>query len=138
VTTLAEFVTRALRVPFLELGRDYDGWDCWGLVYVGQRDVFGLDLPRYDDGYGPDDARRGSPALRDLIAANMDGWVLVQDPRPGDVVLLRIAGRPVHVGLVVDARRFLHVEEGVGTFVERMDGAMWARRTEGVYRHVGA
>lgn len=137
--TLLEFAARAVRVPFVKRGRSYDGWDCWGLIYVAYRDVLGKTIydgaDQYDDtGSTP----RSREQLNELFRANMAEWSRVDGlPRPTDVALFNVAGRPLHVGLMLDQRRMLHCEEKIGTFVERIDGAAWARRLEGIYRHVG-
>ena len=46
--TAEQFVERAVCVPFLDKGRGYDGFDCWGLVVCYYRDVLGIELPSYD------------------------------------------------------------------------------------------
>lgn len=134
--TLDEFVVRALTVPFVEKGRSFDGWDCWGVICVGLWEVAGVYVPPYTEGY---DTTRGSEGCRQLdalISANMADWAPARLPwRPLDVALFRIAGRPVHVGMMVDPVRVLHAEEKVGTFVERIASPMWVKRLEGVYRH---
>ena len=54
-----------------------------------------------------------------------------------DLALFLIAGRPVHIGLLIDRRRVLHAEKKIGVFIERIDSTMWAKRLEGVYRYAG-
>ncbi len=53
----------------------------------------------------------------------------------GDVVLLRLRGLPIHVGLVVARGWMLHVEAKVDSVLERFDGLEWRRRVLGTYRH---
>lgn len=134
--TLDEFVTKALSVPFVEKGRGFAGWDCWGVVCVGLWEVAKVYVPSYTDGYDTTRGNEGGEQLKRLIAANMESWQPAAQPfRPLDVALFRISGRPIHVGLMVDRARVLHAEEKVGTFIERLSSPMWARRLEGVYRH---
>lgn len=134
--TLEEFALKALPVPFVEHGRDYDGWDCWGLVRCGLRDVMGIELPSYAGDYG---STERLDELQTLVEAHRDPWHRIDlaraAARPCDVVLLRVMGRACHVGLLLDGHKALHTEARRGTFVEDLRGAMWAGKIEGVYRH---
>ena len=134
--TVEQFIEKALAVPFVEKGRGYDGWDCWGLICVAYWDVRGVFLPSNGDTYSTTHGAEGIRQLGEAVSGNMSAWSPVHGKRcPLDVALFRIAGRPVHVGLVVEQNLVLHAEEKVGTFVERLSSPMWARRLEGVYRH---
>ncbi len=46
-----EFVLKAMAVPFKEKGRDYEGVDCYGIAYLGFKEVFNIQLPTYTDDY---------------------------------------------------------------------------------------
>lgn len=136
---LAEFTDRALDVPFLERGRSYEGWDCWGLVYVAYQDLFGIELPL---GTGEYQSTRRREELQSLIAARKDElWELHDPHEPGDVALVRMMGRACHVGLMLDGWNMLHVQDGVAAIVEPIDCPPWRcaeyNKVEGVYRHVG-
>lgn len=132
--TPVEFARRAVRVPFVPRGRSYDGWDCWGLVYVGYRDVLGVGLPDYLDEY---DARLAYGELALLILEHRrEAWRRVDPPGPMDVALYRVGRYPSHVGLVVPGRRLLHTEAGPGTVLEPLAARLWGDRVEGYYRHV--
>lgn len=134
--TLAEFARRAIRVPFVDRGRDYDGWDCYGLLRCGYRDVLGIELPAHDIGYETaGDTAQDREAIHRMVMAGRAAWRRIDAPEPGDVPLLICIGRPVHVGLMIDRERFLHCERAIGTVIERLRAPIWARRCEGVYRH---
>jgi len=45
--TFDDFQRKAIGVPFVPFGRDYDGWDCWGLVIRAWQDVRGVTLPDF-------------------------------------------------------------------------------------------
>lgn len=135
---LEEFVTRAIRVPFMDLGRDWDCWDCWGMLCVFYHDVLGVTLPSYTEGYqDTGNSVESRQRLSSLIAANMGAWRRVERPEPGNVVLLNIGGRLIHVGLALGEGRMLHTEKKINTVIERLTSPMWARRVEGFYRHAG-
>jgi hypothetical protein len=61
--------------------------------------------------------------------------VPLADARECDALSLRIAGLPVHVGVVVAPPWFLHTMRGAGSVVERWDAPAWARRVLGAFRH---
>ena len=121
---LAEFIRRAIAVPFVEQGRGWSGWDCWGVVVMLHREVLGVELPRYTTGHS--DAWAGHPPK----------WDNVSRPEPGDVVQLCIAGRPIHVGIAIGDGLMLHSDPTAGTVVERLASPKWSHRVEGFYRYV--
>ena len=66
--------------------------------------------------------------------AGLPGWVRVDSPQRWDIAVFRHNGRPAHVGVCIDASRFLHVEEG-GT--SRIDRFGPTRPVEAIYRYAG-
>ncbi len=133
---LEEFTTRAIRVPFMDKGRDWHCWDCWGMLCVFHREVMGVILPSYTESY--QDAGHSAESrqrLSNLFAANMGAWRRVERPEAGDGVLLLIGGRPIHVGLALGGGLMLHTERKINTVIERLASPMWARRIEGFYRY---
>jgi cell wall-associated NlpC family hydrolase len=119
-------------IPFRERGRDRSGCDCWGLVRLVLAERFNLQLPSLD-GYASVRDRRH---IQGLIEGDLPAWSEVSgQERPGDVVLLAIGGRPLHVGLVVMLGTMLHIERGIDACLERYDRLPWCRRVLGVYRH---
>lgn len=130
--TLKEFVEKALPVPFVEKGRDYSGWDCWGTVFCGHWDVLDISLPEYLD-YG---TTKDYEQIHSIIQMEKCFWLPSQRPRAMDVALFRISKYQTHVALMVDKRNALHAEHKLGTFIEPIDAAIWRKRLEGIYRHV--
>lgn len=141
--TIEQFAERAIRVPFIEHGRDYEGWDCWGLVRCAYRDVYGIDLPSYADSYPDTGKTEDSRARIEILvmehteAAHRVDWERARAPMPGMVAMFRMRGRPIHVGIMIDRDRFLHADEAIGTAIERLSSPAWSRRIEAVYHHVG-
>lgn len=125
---LADFIG----VPFADHGRA-GGFDCWGLARAVLAACRGLRLPDYGEGYADCGDHDGiAVAIREGLAAD---FVRVAVPEPFDLVIFNIGGQPRHVGVVVDAGRFLHAPEGQSSRIERLSDRMWARRVEGFYRH---
>lgn len=137
MTDLPAWAADYIGLPFREKGRDRDGVDCWGLVRLVLAEQFGLKVPSYSEDY--DEARPG-PALADLIEREARAWVKVLggSERAGDVVVLRVNGRPFHVGMVLARPWMMHVEAGLGAVRERYDGRAWGRRVLGFYRWAGS
>ncbi len=134
--TLEDFADRAVRlaVPFVRRGRDWDGWDCWGLIWRAHREALGVALPSYSARY---DSTDDWAALDALIRAEISRYERLDAPRPGAVVLMRIGGRFAHVGLVTRPGLMLHVLRGARTCREAYDGPVWAKRLDGFYAAAG-
>lgn len=69
--------------------------------------------------------------------ADAEDWQRVERPEPHDVAVFNIAGKPGHVGVCIGRGRFLHVEEGERSRIERFDSPLWGSRIEGYYRYMG-
>lgn len=131
---------RYVGLPYKDKGRGPDGWDCWGGVRMALQREFGLILPDYADAY----TRAGDGASVAVAVASglRDGWEHADSPREGDLLILRIAARPWHCALMVNAAMFLHwpppSRSGVQQLscIERLDSPTWARRIDGFWRYM--
>lgn len=116
------------------------GWsdgDCADLVRAVMLDRYGLDVPL------PSARAAGVRGRDGQIAATADALAApVDDPREGDVVVMRAAGRRRslghHVGVRCDVGgvpHVLHRLEGAGTCLHRLDGlAAAGLEATGTYR----
>jgi len=134
---IAPWAAAYIGIPFRTGGRSRDGADCWGLYSLVYREVFGIELPSYADEY--ETVRDGAQLAR-VVGTNLprSPWRLVPDAviAPGDGLLLRVAGQPVHVGCAVGDERFLHVLSSMTeSCIERLASPRWNRRLLGVYRY---
>ena len=120
-------------IPYLERGRTREGCDCWGLfrlVYLS----FGIALPDHRDDYvSVTDSRE---ILR-LLEAGLPEWRAVPEgeERPVDGLLLRLAGRPYHVGVIIGQGRFIHTMDKAGACIESYRSVAYNRRVLGFFRH---
>lgn len=128
---------RYQQLTFEDKGRG-ETVDCWGLVQRVYRDEFGIELPSYTEGYETTTDREEISAMIRREGAASWAAVAMPEARAGDVLLLRIEGMPAHVGVVLDAPRFLHAIKGAGVVVDRWDALLWKRRVLGCYRLAGA
>jgi len=123
-------------IPFKPHGRDRDGVDCWGLVWLIYKERFEILLPSFTEEY---DTVNDGILLGELTTSQRDimPWREVEHEQIGDVVLLRLFGFPMHVGLVVSKRLMINVRVGVNVCIENFRSTAWKKRIEGIYRYVG-
>jgi len=121
------------RVPFVEKGRSMEGADCWGLVYMVYRTHLGIMLPDYLDQYETTDDR---DLLGEVISTESgQKWHEPASPKEFDVIILRLRGVPMHVGLVTKPGYMLHCARGVGVVHENYDSVKWRHNVMGFARH---
>lgn len=137
-----------VRLPYAPDGRSRDGIDCYGLVHLVYRDLYGIELPEYAAATGGRDVYDlGAAELDELMALWMgeqSRWIEVyrREPprgaielaREGDVLERRKGlGRP-HVLLIVSRDRALDVtKSGVAPVFYRSRD--WQRRSKAIWRH---
>lgn len=139
VTPKPAWAADYIGIPWRDTGRDRSGCDCWGLARLVLWERFGIEVPLYAGvGYETHD----NDALAKLIADERDAawaraWrpILVAEARAGDLILLAMEKRPIHLGLVAAPGWMLHIEEGVDSACEAYDDMKWGRRVAAVYRH---
>lgn len=133
--TLNDFILKVMGVPFREKGRDYSGLDCYGMVVLGMKEVYGVVLPSYVDDYtDTGHSQQTRLELSELIAMKKRKWEQVTKYQPMDVALFNLGGMPIHVGLMIDKKNFIHCEKKIGTVVESINSLAWNRRLSGVFR----
>lgn len=127
-------------IPFVDGGRDRSGCDCWGLVRMVHADA-GINLPSYGEisaGELLAVAREMSGGMEDPVWRRVDG----ERRRPLDVVVMRRLSEasrvPVHVGVMVDEKRLLHVLIATNSVVVPLTHFSIAPRVIGFFRHKDA
>jgi cell wall-associated NlpC family hydrolase len=108
-------------------------YDCWGLVKTVLREQYGVTAPDFGTDYTHTEDR--DTVVGAFGARATDEWVKVEDCQEGDVIILTIAGKPMHCGIVIGPRQMLHIRPSVGSCIESYDRPIWQRRIEGFYRH---
>lgn len=129
------WVSEYVGLPFLERGRTPEGYDCWGLCRAVLAAQFDIALPSYAEGY---ESVADHERLTGLIEAGREqDWseIAAGQEQPGDVLLLRMSGLPIHVGVLVSPGWMLHTRAATGAVLERFDGLAWGQRVLGIYRH---
>lgn len=110
------------------VGYPYTGrFGCFVLVREALQRL-GKAIPDYTEGLS-EDARLA--ALQDGLARHA---VQVDTPERGDVVLLRVAGEPGHIGIMVSPTEMLHCMAGTNACIERINSVRWRGRVVGYWR----
>lgn len=112
-----------LQIPFKDKGRDFDGVDCWGLVYLIYKEELGIELPLYLDGY----SKANTEEVEKIISENKGTWkqITKEEASAFDAVLMRSILRTearsivaeTHVGIMISPTSFIHIEDSIGVNV---------------------
>lgn len=115
-------------VPYSEVGRGPDSYDCLGLYLKLNEVRQGVIIP---------DPRCTIPsAIRDdVYGKSLGEYSEVSHPEEGDAILIRSRGHPLHVGYYINPQYMIHCESGIGTTVDRWNGPVWKNRVIGIYRY---
>lgn len=121
-------------LPFQDHGRDRTGLDCWGLVRLVLSEQFAIALPSYAHEY---ERTTETGRISALIARESPLWTPVNagEERLGDVIVLRLQGQPLHVGIILGDGQMLHIEWNINSVIERYRESRWSKRIAGFYRH---
>lgn len=121
-------------IPFKWHASDRDGCSCWGLIRLVAKDIWGRELPRHDEM-----GRRAENGEMSPVPY-MDGFyeIDVKDAAEGDLLhmwaIYKRRKLPMHVGLVVEPGKVLHIEEGHGSVIVDYRKQPMNRRVIGAYR----
>ncbi len=123
-------------IPYVVGGRSMDAADCWGLFSLVHKKM-GTNLPDYN---GPEWSTLRSEQKALGIAALNYAHIFTEinagEEQFLDGILFRMAGIPIHLGLVVEPGIMLHTEMGTDScLVSYKNDILWTNRIIGYYRH---
>lgn len=142
-------------MPFVDLGRDTSGVDCWGLIWLIYKDLLKINLPKYSE-YSAKDLIRVAGLMKDepvqigfqpvWIRDRANFEVMPKDiAKPFDVLVMVARakagkdGRNIsvntHVGIMLDSTDVLHTEESFDAAVQSVNAISISCRIYGLYRH---
>lgn len=112
------------------VGTPYHRMDCWNIVKAFYEEVMDcpLTIVGPDRPLGPDDTE---PLIRSLKGRFTE--VEEGSYQFGDILVLRLYGRPVHLGIYLNDTHVLHTQMKVGCIIDRL--SRWENMIEGCYRH---
>ena len=104
-------------IPWVQGGCSEVGADCWGLLTLVSREVYGVVIAEYEG------SKVSGELLTTVINYEManNRWRETYNPRPGDAVVMfdRVSGKALHVGIFVENGNILHSpdqrENGTGS-----------------------
>lgn len=114
-------------LPYADLGRGPEAFDCLGLFLALQRVRFGREIP--DPACSVEQAVR-----RGVVEARRSDVIRVAQAQEGDALLFYAHGRPLHLGFALNNQDMLHIDSIAGSRVERWRAAAWLGKLEGIYR----
>jgi cell wall-associated NlpC family hydrolase len=120
-------------LPFLEKGRDEEGVDCWGLarlIYKNERNIL---LPSYEECYEKTSDRE---ILSKVI--NEERHSKWSEPATGmefDIIILKMLGLPMHIGIVTKQNHMIHCSKDIGTVHENFASMKWQKKIMGFARY---
>lgn len=121
-------------LPWADGGRGPEYFDCYGLVRWVYLYEYGIELPSLSEEYS-------SALEKEEVSAivNSEPWFAepTNEPKEGDVVVLRVKGESAHIGLVVEPGRMLHTRFNTGSIIESYGGIVWRHRVQGFLRWAG-
>lgn len=120
MTNLSPFIG----IPYLNRGSNFQGCDCWGLVWLFNLEILGRLIPRYD---GYEDSG-DSLTMKDYIADRWGAWEVVQhaDLKIGDVLAIRLSNKAAtHCGVYADRGKMLHTLSGRMSCLESVEDGFW-------------
>ena len=121
-------------ISFKSQGRDRLGLDCWGLLCLIYKERLNISLGSYIDEY--DDANFYAQ-VSNVVEMHIPEWALIEKglERPFDVVILRLRGLPIHIGMVIKPGIMIHVLNKLNTCLEKYNTPLWNKRIRGFYRY---
>lgn len=120
-------------VPWEHKGRE-GGLDCWGLVRLFYQQEYSIKLPLHSTVYSNDDGQITHKLAKDANVYTNHPLYETNNPKPGDIILFRILGHPIHVGIYISEREFLHTQRSSGSVITNFRN--WRKRIVGFYtRH---
>lgn len=118
-------------LPFASGGRGPKYYDCWGLTRLFYLNEFGVELPLHAGMYFDGSAN----GLHEEIVKRSvrQEFNKVDDKKFGDLILIRMVGFPIHVGIRISPCEFIHADRKNGS-IKTLE-SRWSNKIEQYYRH---
>ncbi len=118
-------------LPYRELGRGPESYDCLGLFVALQRARHGRTV--FDPMCTVQTAMR-----KGFAAHEKPNWRRVNVGHPGCAILFKVRGLELHIAYGLDDQRMLHTGQDTGeSLIETYRTAGWGDRMEGIYAYAG-
>lgn len=129
------WASRYIGIPYVDLGRDRRGLDCWGLARLVYAEEAQIDLPVYEQAHQTLMERAEVAELLGRGAASAT-WHQVTALRALDLIVFRVGRLDSHVGIALGRDGLmLHISRGGSSRIESWRAGYWQPRFSGAYRH---
>lgn len=127
-----------IELPYKNLGRDFDGVDCFGLLYLIYRKERNISLPDYTELKYDKEWYKNENHILDNIN---DDWIEVSKPfKLYDALIFYNIGWKSqianHIGMYIGEQKFLHILEDRSSTINRLD-PYWSSKLFKGMRFVG-
>jgi len=126
--------SKYIGLPYKNGGRDFNGVDCYGLLYLFFKTELNINLPdflelNYEDSW----YKNGENHILNNIGTK---WIKVDKPYKafdGLVFFLGTKRIANHIGLYIGRNRILHIYESITSRIDTLD--KWENKLYGIMRY---
>jgi cell wall-associated NlpC family hydrolase len=125
-------VEKFLGIGYEKNKRDFKSCDCYGLCYLFNKDVLGIDIAEYvnENIYNNEELYETYQSKKKYFREINKGKEV-----SGDIVYLSIKGHAIHVGVVISKGTMLHIMEGRQSVVESYNSDRWENKVNSFWRY---
>ncbi len=127
--------TKYIGLKYKNLGRDFDGVDCYGLLYLFYKNELNIILPDFAAlNYEKEWYRRKEDHILNNIG---NTWIKVDRPYKvydGLVFFLGTKNVANHIALYVGKNQILHIYENITSRIDILDSS-WESKLYGIMRY---
>lgn len=122
-------------LPYKNLGRDFDGVDCYGLLWLIYKEERNIVLPDFTELMYDQKWYRKHNHIVDNIS---DEWSKVKEPfkRYDAIIFYGRYEVADHIGVYIGDNKFIHITENSTSMISRLDD-YWCKKIYGVIRYNG-
>lgn len=126
-----------IMIPFLDGGRDFEGVDCWGLVYLIMKTEYGIEIPDY------------KISCTDFFKINLQisiektvtcRWKKIDKLEDPSLILFSLHKNPKiinHIGLYIGGSKFIHIIKEHRSTITRLPHPFYDSKMRGFYSYAG-
>lgn len=117
-------------------GREVGSYlDCWGIVWAIYNNEYEIYLPKLEHIAIGNGTRETTEAIESVFPQIYKSFEAAESPKEGSVIMMRMAGHPIHIGVAISDNRMIHSIQNAGCVVENFKQKVWEHRIEGFYNH---
>lgn len=121
-----------LQIFYHKNHRSFTFCDCYGICYLFNKEVLGINLPEFlDEDIWDDDG------VDLTIKKNRSKFKKIKlgKEKAGDIVSFKINGQFLHVGVVLQLGQMLHIMEEKHAVIESYHNLKWKEKVDSFWRY---